>query len=344
MAKNWPLGESMSGLAVLLKMGTGRFPAVDVIVPGSLVWDVCKHYFKEDDAIAYVVGAGIKSESLDPTNAIYIADLEDAGTHFGLLLVRGDPQRATPGFVNPASRIIKQSKPDEPGFVPGASCHIVISKQEIATGTDQGRFRMAMETTRGISRVMARDFIASLMARYAEDFPDKFVAEKKKRSKRERAESISYRPTLRFHPQENGSLKKDLTEGRIGGFKLSRGTTAFKGEAGEPAVQKLDVQLQARIAPTKDFSRVKKLLDHIQQTLDTISFESLNLELVDEGGQKLENTRTIDIEDINDADMRYCKKIAMPDFGAALDECYGSFHKPTKNFLLKCIQSNEHWK
>jgi hypothetical protein len=83
--------------------------------------------------------------------------------------------------VNPSSRVVKQSKPDEPGFVPGASFHIVISKQDIASGTDQGRFRMAMETTRGIGRAMARDFLSSLMARYAEEHPDQFTAEKKRR-------------------------------------------------------------------------------------------------------------------------------------------------------------------
>jgi hypothetical protein len=333
----------MSGQVILLKMGTGRHPAVDVLVPGSLVAKVCNHYFAQDDTIAYVVGAGIKEETLDPTNAIYIADLDDKPTHLSLLLVRGDPQRAMPGFVNPSSRVVKQSKPDEPGFVPGASCHMVISKQEIAAGNDMGRYRMVMESTRGIGRVMARDFIASLMGRYAEEKPSEFVAEKKRRTKKEKPESVSYRPTLRFHPQQNGSLKDDLTDGRIGGFKLSRGSTKFKGEAGEPAVQKLDVQLVARIAPTSDFSKVKKLVDHVQQTLDLISFESLNLELVDEGGAVLENTRAIDIEHLDDADMRYCKKLGMPDFGIGL-ECRAKFHPATIAFLMTCINNNKHWK
>ena len=53
--------------------------------------------------------------------------------------VRGDPGRALPGFVNPTSRAVKPIVADEPGFVPGASCHVVISKEAIAAGGDQGR-------------------------------------------------------------------------------------------------------------------------------------------------------------------------------------------------------------
>ena len=280
----------MSGQVILLKMRMGRVPAVDVVVPGTLFPEVCGYYYKKKEAISYIVGGGVKSEFLDPRNAIYISDLEDTtpgrrgsttrrsrkskpktwtcgwkscgrswsrgimlrspscecGTHLSLLLVRGDPGRAIPGFVNPATRIVLPSKPADPDSVPGASCHLLVSKQEIASGPDQGRYRMVIEKTVGIGRALARAFLSDLLARYAQDFSSRFVAEKKRRNKNERPSAISYRPTLILAPQLNGSLKKDLEEGRIGGFKLTRGSTKFTGEADEPIVQKLDVRLQAR--------------------------------------------------------------------------------------------------
>jgi len=334
----------MSGPSlVLMKMGMGRYPAVNVVVPAGLLTEVAEYYFRKKTAISYVVGAGVKPESADPTNAIYIADLESTSTHLALLLVRGDPGRAIPGFVNPIRRVVRPATADDPNFVPGASCHLVISKQEIASGTDQGRFRVVMERTRGISRVLARDFLTQLMGRFAEEFPDRFLAEKKQRRKGEKPETVPYRPTVRFHPQENGSLKKDLQEGKIGGFKLTRGSTEFKGEANEAALQRLDVQLQARIVPTRNFSRVKRLVDHLQQAMNAISFESLKLELVDDDGQRLENTRSIDIEDLDDGDMRYCKSVPILNVGADLQECYGVFHAPIKAFAVKVLRTDSNW-
>lgn len=340
----WGGEKKMAGQVVLMKMAMGRYPAVDVVVPSTILAEVCAFYFKKDEAIAYVVGAGLTGESADPTNAIYIADLDQTDDYLSLLLVRGDPKRAAPAFVNPSSRMVVQSKPNEPGYVPGASCHVVFSKHEIAAGGDQGRFRMALEQTRGIGRALARDFLTLLMARFADEHPHRFVAEKRRRKKTDKPESIAFRPTVSFHPQMNGNLKKDLEDGRIGGFKLTRGSTKFQGEADEPAVQRLDVQLQARIAPTNDFSKVKRLVDHIRQTLGTISFETLNVELVDEGGNHLENvSSSVKLEDIDEADMRYCKTISLPDSTDAV-ECYSSFHLPTKKFAIKCIEAAEHWK
>lgn len=86
----------MSGQVVLMKMAMGRYPAVDAVVLAGVLFEACKKYF----AIAYVVGSALSSDSMvDPTNAIYIADLEDGPQFLSLLLVRGDPKRAIPAFV-----------------------------------------------------------------------------------------------------------------------------------------------------------------------------------------------------------------------------------------------------
>jgi hypothetical protein len=138
-------------------------------------------------------------------------------------------------------------------------------------------------------------------------------------------------------------LKKDLEEGRIGGFKLVRGSTEFQGEASEPKIQRLDVQLTARIAPTEDFSKVKKLIDHVRQTLDIINFEALNLELVDEGGQTVTNTRAIEIDQLDEADMRYCKTLSIGDLGDGVVDCYPKFYDPIMKFAKKALNSAKHW-
>jgi hypothetical protein len=91
----------MSGQVILLKMRMGRFPAVDVVVPGALFPEVCGYYYERKEAISYVVGNGVKSESLDPRNAIYISDLDETTTHLCLLLVRGDPRARNSRFREP---------------------------------------------------------------------------------------------------------------------------------------------------------------------------------------------------------------------------------------------------
>ena len=218
----------------LMKLRVGRSPSVDVTTSISSLIDACKFYYDKNEAIAYIAGSTVKAGAdVDQTNAIYIADLEQVDHTFKLLLVRGDPNRGVPGFVNTQTRKVTTIENNDPGVVRAISCHLVISTQEIAKGSDQGRYRMVIEQTPGISRVLARDFISKLLARYAEEHPDKFVAEKKQFKKGEKPEQIYYRPTVRFHPQENANLRDDLKNGKIGGFRLVRGRTEFQGEADE---------------------------------------------------------------------------------------------------------------
>ncbi|RWN61459.1 MAG: hypothetical protein EOR99_31145 [Mesorhizobium sp.] len=329
----------------LMKVGMGRYPAVNAEVYLDTLIESCKYFYGKDDAIALIVGtsAGAK-DTQDESNAIYISDLKDEQGYISLLLVRGDPGRGLPSFVNPKSRTVKTITSDEPGDVPGASSHIVISKQAIATGKDQGRYRMAMERTRGIGRALAKSFLSNLMERYSKEYPEKFVAEKKRRGAKEKPENIEYRPTVVFNPQQNASLKKDLEEGRIGGFKLVRGKKEFQGEADEPKIQRLDLQLTARIIPTADFGKVRTLIDHVRQSFDGIDFEALNLELVDEQGQPTGNIRAMAIDQLEEADMRYCKTVAITGLVGTVSECYAAFNEPVVKAAKEAIHSEKHWK
>lgn len=329
----------------LMKLSMGRSPTVNAEVYLQTLIDACKFYYDKGDAISYIVGTNAKGDApLDESNAIYISDLDDSIDYFALLLVRGDPGRGIPGFVNPKKRTVKPIKSDEPGDVPGASAHLLISKQAIAGGGDQGRYRTAVERTRGIGRALAKSFMGDLLSRFAKEHPEKFVAEKKRRSAKERPEQITYRPTVSFNPQPNASLKKDLEEGRIGGFKLVRGTKEFKGEADEPKIERLDVKLTARIVPTSDFGRVRSLIDHVRQSFDGIDFEALNLELVDDDGQPISNTKAIAIDKLDDADMRYCKTVPIDGLSGTILDCYDKFQAPVIKAAKSALHTEKHWK
>jgi hypothetical protein len=329
----------------LLKLNMGRYPAVDVVVTLDILLEVCKHYDEKGEAIAYIAGSKVNTGAeLDESNAIYISDMREDDTTLSILLVRGDPERAIPAFVNPQTRKVTVIESDEPGNVPGASAHLIISKQEIAAGPDQGRHRMALEKTRGIGRALVRDFLGNLLTRFAHDFPDRFVAEKKRKSKNEKPEMLSYRPTVRFNPQPNASLKDDLENGRIGGFKLVRGTTDFQGEASEPKVEKIDVQLRAVIAPTKDMGKVTQLIKGVQAALESVAFHDFKLELVDEGGEPLRNTEMLSVESLEaEGDMRYCRTIPIAGLVGEVSECYSEFHAPVLAFAKKAIAEPGYW-
>ncbi|RWG02556.1 hypothetical protein [Mesorhizobium sp.] len=329
----------------LMKLSMGRHPTVNAEVYLQTLIDACKFFRDKDEAISYIVASNAKADApVDESNAIYISDLSDTADYFSLLLVRGDPGRGLPGFVNPQKRLVKPIKTEEPGDVPGASAHLIVSKQAIAAGGNQGRHRMALERTRGIGRSLAKSFMADLLGRYAKEFPEKFVAEKKRRSAKEKPETIQYRPTVSFNPQPNASLKKDLEEGRIGGFKLVRGTKEFQGEADEPKIEHLDVKLTARIQPTADFGKVRSLIDHVRQSFDGIDFEALNLELVDDAGLPLANTPAIAIDNLEEADMRYCKTVPIDGLVGAVSECYDKFQDVIIKAGRAALHADKHWK
>tara|TARA_R110002020_G_scaffold3766_7_gene16564 strand:+ start:420 stop:1349 length:930 start_codon:yes stop_codon:yes gene_type:complete len=305
------------------------------------LFEAVSYYFAKGEAFSYITEA---DGSYKETNAIYISDLEDGASTFSILMVRGDPGRSLPSFVNPKSRLVKAVHSDDPDDVPGASSHLVISKKVLVGGHHGGRHRAAMERARGVSRALAREFLTSLMARYATDFPDKFVAEKARRSKKEKAEEISYRPTVAFHPQENGSLKKDLEEGRIAGFKLRRGVAEFEGEANEAKIQSLDVQISARIIPTDEYGKVRALIDHVRQAFDQIDFEGLNLELIDDQGHALATTKTVNVDQLDGGgDLRYVKTVPITGLEDPIDDCYAKFYPPILDAGKNAVANEKNW-
>lgn len=327
----------------LMKLAMGRHPAVNVEVNLSMLTKACSYYYEKDDALSLIAGGGKGADGKpDPTNAIYVSDLKDEPDFFSLLLVRGNPNRRLPSFVNMKKRVVKPVKPQDEGDVPGASCHVVISKAEIAAGLDQGRYRMAIERTNGLSKTLARDFITSLMGRYAEDFPADFVAEKRRKSKKEKPEQVSYRPTCKFNPQQNASLKSDLEKGKIGGFRLVRGIPNFRGEATSAKIQRVNVRLDAQIAPTEDFSEVRRAISAVQEVLAGVSFEGLNLELIDDSGH-LHNTRMLQIDQIQEDDMRYCKTIEIKGLQGTGAECYDKLQDAVVTAAKKAITTPGNW-
>jgi hypothetical protein len=201
---------------------------------------------------------------------------------------------------------------------------------------------MAIERTTGLSKTLARDFLTSLMARYAEEFPAQFVASKRRRNKKEKPEEVGYRPTVRFNPQQNASLKNDLESGKIGGFKLVRGIPSFRGEASSSKIQRVNVSLSAQIAPTEDFGEVRRAINLVREALSEVSFEGLNLELIDEGGHQ-HSTRMLQMDQVDEPDMRYCKTVEIKGMTGTGVECYADLQDPVVKFAKQVLQNDKNW-
>lgn len=337
------MGEKLSEYLHLMKLAMGRHPAVNAVVRVESLVKACNYFYSRDEAISAISGGSkLADGSANPSNAIYISDLEDDTEFLSLLFVRGNPNKRLPSFVNMRDRIVKPLVPEDDGDVPGASCHVVISKSEIASGHDQGRYRMAIERTTGLSKTLVRDFLTDLMARYAEAFPGEFVAPKRRKKKGDKLEEIAFRPTCKFNPQQNGSLKSDLENGMIGGFKLVRGIPSFRGEASSPMLQRVNVKLEAKIAPTEDFAEVHRLVNLAKEALAGVDFEGMNLELVDASGD-IHRTQTLPVDQLMEDDMRYCKTIAIDGLTGTGSECYAELQAPYVKAAKKAINTPSHW-
>lgn len=62
---------------ILLKLGMGRNPTVDVTVSFSVLIEVCEYYFKRKEAISHIVGSTLEAVPDDPKTAIYISELRN---------------------------------------------------------------------------------------------------------------------------------------------------------------------------------------------------------------------------------------------------------------------------
>ena len=326
----------------LFKIQMGSFPKVTRTVKLQALMDACQFYHSQGDAFAYVTAGKVGEDNHDVTNAIYISAIEMTKTHFKILFVRGDPGRAMPSLVNMKTREVRVIEAKDDADVPGASCHLIISKQEIAEGGG-GRHRTVMELTKGIGKTLARDFLADLMFRFSEDHLEDFTVEKVKTKKGEKTEHVKYRPTVRFHPQMNANLQNDLVNGKIGGFRLMRGSAQFTGEANAPEMRKLDVQLHAVISPTNDYSAVKKLVSRVQEAISGVDFVDMKLELVDEEGNAAVNPKSIKLEDMDENNMRYCRRVPVYGLGDKVAECCDKIDQTMIKEAKKIMSTQSYW-
>lgn len=337
------MGDWVSEYLHLMKLAMGRHPAVNAVVRIDALLKACNYFYSRDEAISAISGGSkLADGTTNPSNAIYISDLKEDSEVISILFVRGNPNRRLPSFVNMKKREVKPIVPPDVGDVPAASCHVVISKSEIASGSDQGRYRMAIERTTGLSKALVRDFLTDLMGRYAEAFPGDFVAIKRRKKKGDKPEEIAFRPTCRFNPQQNGSLKSDLENGMIGGFKLVRGVPSFRGEASSAMLQRVNVKLEAKIAPTEDFAEVNRLVTLVREAVAGVNFEGMNLDLIDASGDT-HSTQTLPVDQMFEDDMRYCKTIAIDGLTGTGSECYAVLQDPYVRAAKKAINSPANW-
>ncbi len=142
---------------------------------------------------------------------------------------------------------------------------------------------------------------------------------------------MTFRPTVRFDPQQNANLKSDLENGTIGGFKLVHGQTKFRGEATEAMITKVDVQLEAKIIPTNKVDNVIAVANRLRSELTGIDFNQIKLDLIDAEGDAYSGLPTLDVSTINEDDMRYCKRVKYST-DKPVEECYSKLQADVLRF------------
>src|SRR5690606_36989020 len=100
---------------------------------------------------------------------------------------------------------------------------------------------------------------------------------------------------------------------------------------------------QARIAPTEDYSKVRALVDALQEAFDLVDFQKLKLNLVDDVGSDIPLPGYIDLKEEEEADMRYCKKVQIVGLPDVLHECYSEMQEQVVDFATKVLSDQNHW-
>lgn len=102
------------------------------------------------------------------------------------------------------------------------------------------------------------------------------------------------------------------------------------------------MQLTAQIAPTEDFAAVRTAIEQMRNLLSGVDFEGLNLELIDEGGQH-HSTKMLEIDQLEETDMRYCKTVPFSVPGESTLECYAELQAACLGSAKAAIQTSRHW-
>ncbi|MBP5856081.1 hypothetical protein KAJ83_03610 [Marivibrio halodurans] len=329
----------------LMRLAMGRYPAVDASVTIQILIEACEHARKKATDVAWVVGNQVHGDEpgINSSNAIYLADFRQDEKYVYILLVRGDPTVGRPTFANMKKKSVTPATSDDPDAVPAVSALLVIERGVLVS--DKGQHRSILERASGLGKVMVRDYLAVLLRRYAKEHPDKFEAQKKVSKKGEKPETIQYSPTVKLHPQQNASLKNDMEQGQIGGFRLMRGEAKYNGPADEAKIVGTNVQLKVKLAPTGNVQDVFKTLKNVKEAMsDAVNFDSYKLDLLDTDDGDNHSTQLLPLETIDNADMRYCRTVKASGFSSELEQCYARFHEEIVDKAKKFFDLGDYWK
>jgi hypothetical protein len=327
----------------LMRLAMGRLPAVDATVTLPVLIKACEEAREKAEDTAWIVGNQLHAEApgRNASNAIYLSDFTSDERFVQLQLVRGNPTVGRPNFANVAKRKVTKATTADPDAVPAVSAVLVIDRSVQAN--EKGQHRMVLERAQGLGKSLVRDYLATLLHRYAVRHPDEFVAERKVKKKGKR-EVIAYHPTIRLHPQQNASLKHDLEEGKIGGFSLMRGEAKYSGPVDEAKVLKTNVRLQVKLAPTGSLDDVYKTIRNMRDAMSgQIDFEGYKLALEDGDGSS-HPTQLMPMETIDTEDMRYCRTVTADGFDDELEQCYPVFHPEIVSRAKGLISNSRYWK
>ena len=125
---------------------------------------------------------------------------------------------------------------------------------------------------------------------------------------------------------------------------MTQGSSSFRGEADAPSIVDHDIQLKATIKPTNKFGEVRGVVQDLLSQFPGIEFEHIKVELEDAEGNEMPSPRSMKMENFDDEDMRYCKKLRVSGLSQSLPECCSSLDEEVLTAARQVISKQTNWK
>lgn len=348
--------------AFLLTLRSASFPHTVEPIGFKRTFEIIHELYKNDKAILFLTDSGVIpddtddahsnaenvdesiEEGSDPTNAIYIADMEfDPTNHLvKLLITRGDPQLTNPGFANPSGKSIRIEQPKD-GEAPGYSAHILISYKP--SHLADGKARAVLEKMPTVSRSIVFPFLNRLLKKYAAANSE-FEYKTKPKGKEKKTEFKPYRPRIQVAGKKSSTLKEDLEAGYVTSVDLIDRQASFSGyDTGNRVrelTRRLEFKLHAESDKSKDKSGIFGIIDKIKKRGKQDHYDEVQVHVRGLPGNRSASPRfSVDIADAED--FLYIRTERLSGFSKELESIYAKVEPEIAGKLQGLLSKQALW-
>jgi hypothetical protein len=300
---------------------------------------------KDDDAEVEVADDDDADEGTDPTNAIYISDMQidDKKKIATILIVRGDPEITNPGYTNPATKEVRVDQP-ETGESPGYSAHLVISYA--AAHTSEGKGRAVLERMPTVSRSIVFAFLNRLLKKYAAshgefeyEAPGKKDAKGKTASKKEKK---PYRPRLAVTGKKSSTLQEDIKKGYVSSVDLIDRKASFGGLDANDKIRELTRRLEYKLDSSIDEKGVMAVIKKLTKKGKDEHFDEVQIHVRGLAGDASVSPRfTLDVAEAQD--FLYIRNERITGFSKELEPIYAKVEPEIVQKMNQMLNSKNIW-